>query len=109
MGNQITQEFFYNKYNMTEKISSPNHYQGLNDLRVIDVIDRFNLNFSRGCAVKYVLRAGHKLEEGYTKEEKEIEDLEKAIWYITHEVNLIKERSSIADTEIFTIPTSQSK
>ena len=74
---------------MTEKISSVDHYKGQ---AVMDVIDLFELNFSRGSAVKYILRAGLKQEEGYTKEEKEIEDLEKAICYITHEVELLKRK-----------------
>ena len=72
---------------MTEKISSVDHYKGQ---AVMDIIDLFELNFSRGSAVKYILRAGLKEEEGYTKEEKEIEDLEKVIWYIAHEVELLK-------------------
>lgn len=74
---------------MTEKISSVDHYKGQ---AVMDIIDLFELNFSRGSAVKYILRAGLKEEEGYTKEEKEIEDLEKVIWYITHEVELLKRK-----------------
>jgi len=47
------------------------------------------LNFSRGNAVKYLLRAGRKAEEGYRGSEKEIEDLNKAKWYIEREIERI--------------------
>ena len=40
--------------------------------------------------IKYVLRAGHKSEEGYTEKDKTIEDLEKAIFYIKDEIERIK-------------------
>ena len=47
-------------------------------IKAIDVIEAFELNFSRGCAVKYILRAGHKNDE--------LEDLENALYYIDREV-----------------------
>ena len=44
------------------------------------------MNFSRGNAVKYILRAGRKDEKGYDALTKEIEDLKKANWYINREI-----------------------
>jgi hypothetical protein len=62
-------------------IDHPDHYQGQN-LEAIDVIEAFDLNFSLGNAIKYILRAGRK---GVRKE-----DLEKAVWYINREIDKSK-------------------
>ena len=67
------------------KISHPDYYGGcLNPYEVINVIDAWKLDFSLGNAVKYISRAGKK------NKETEIEDLEKAIWYIRHKIELLK-------------------
>ena len=58
-------------------IDHPAHYES-NGIEAIDVIDAFNLDFSAGNAVKYILRAGRK--QGNSA----IEDLRKARWYIDH-------------------------
>ena len=76
---------------MSEDKINPNHYKGNGGLQAIDAIEIFELNFSRGNAVKYILRAGKKSEQGYDALTKEIEDLEKAAWYIDREVNRIKD------------------
>lgn len=65
-----------------ESINSPPHYQG-NSMEAIDIIDAYSLNFARGNAIKYILRAGKKGSEK--------EDLQKAIWYINHEIERLKE------------------
>ena len=62
-----------------EKVEHPDHYQSEN-IEAIDVIEAFELNFSLGSAVKYILRAGKKPSE--TAEE----DLSKAVWYIQREI-----------------------
>lgn len=46
------------------------NYYCMNGIEAQDVIEAFELNFSRGSAVKYILRAGRK--------DSEIRDLEKA-------------------------------
>lgn len=74
---------------MTDKIN-PDHYKSIAGYEVIDIIEYFGLNFSRGNSVKYLLRAGRKSEEGYDMINKEIEDLEKAAWYIQREISRIK-------------------
>jgi len=45
---------------------------------VIDIIEDFNLNFSLGNAIKYILRSD--------KKENRIQDLKKAVWYLNHEI-----------------------
>ena len=60
-----------------DNINHPTHYQG-NGLDAIQVIESFNLNFSLGNAVKYILRAGKKNDAQ--------EDIKKAIWYLNREL-----------------------
>jgi hypothetical protein len=62
-------------------INHPSHYADgwSNGAEVIDITE--HLNFNRGNAVKYLSRAGKK-----GAPEKELEDLQKALWYVTREV-----------------------
>jgi len=64
-------------------VNHPKHYEG-KKFEVIEVIEEYGLNHNKACATKYVLRAGvkHKMRE--------VEDLNKAIWYLRREVLLIK-------------------
>ena len=63
-----------------KNVSHPNHYnQGI---EAIDIIESWDLNFSLGNAIKYILRSPYK--------GKQIEDLEKARWYIDREINRLK-------------------
>ena len=74
-----------------EMVNHPSHYQG-NGLEVIDVIEKFNCSFCTGNAIKYILRAGSKVDfEGQNPTEKAIQDLEKAIWYINRRIYELKE------------------
>lgn len=67
-----------------DSVNSPSHYN-MGKIEVIDAIEDWGLNFPKGNAVKYIARAGHK------DKRKEIEDLEKAVWYIKRELkNLYK-------------------
>ena len=67
--------------NSTDTVNHPAHYNQF----PVEVIELTKwLNFCRGNAVKYLTRAGTKSAE------KEIEDLEKAIWYIQTEIDRIK-------------------
>ena len=57
------------------KVNHPSHYGGeSNTYETIKIIESYNLNFSLGNVIKYTLRAGKKINE--------IEDLEKAKWYL---------------------------
>ena len=52
-----------------------------------DFIEQHGLNFQRGNALKYIVRAGKK------NSDKEIEDLQKALWYIQKEIQFVKSRN----------------
>lgn len=74
-----------------DKVNHPSHYTWLKDLCGIEVIDiTRHMNFNLGNCIKYVLRAGHKSEEGYTEKDKTIEDLKKAIFYLNDEINRLE-------------------
>ena len=62
---------------MSDLVNSPQHYQG-KGIEAIDVIEAFELNFALGNAVKYILRADKKANKK--------QDLEKAKWYLEHEL-----------------------
>ena len=78
---------------MKDRVNSPEHYTWLKNLCGIEVIDiTRHMNFNLGNVVKYVLRAGHKTEQGLSSKEKKIEDLEKAAYYINDEISRIKNK-----------------
>ena len=63
-------------------IEHPAHYtQGI---ECMDYIESHKLNYARGNIIKYVTRAGLK------DASKEVEDLEKARWYLDREIELVK-------------------
>ena len=66
-----------------EMVNHPDHYNKIG-IECIEVVRHFN--FNRGNAIKYIWRAGEK------DPKKEIEDLQKAIWYIEDEINFLKSR-----------------
>lgn len=87
MINNITSDNVYSTVNPFDEVAPPendvvnhpSHYtQG--SIECIDFITDKKLNFCRGNAVKYIVRAGIK------NKDKEIEDLKKAIWYINREI-----------------------
>ena len=63
------------KHKFITSVDQPEHYNP-GKIPVIDAIEDWNLNFSAGNVVKYLVRAGRK-----NKEEKE-KDLQKALWYL---------------------------
>lgn len=71
---------------------NPSYYQLDGGTDVAGFIRRAKLNFFRGNAIKYIARAGKKTESNYAPFQKEIEDLEKAIWYLNDEINALKEK-----------------
>lgn len=74
-----------------DKVNHPSHYTWLKDLCGIEVIDiTRHMDFNLGNSIKYILRSGHKKEEGYTNKQKTIEDLKKAIWYIEDEIKMLE-------------------
>lgn len=74
-----------------DKVNHPSHYTWLKQLCGIEVIDiARHMDFDSGNAIKYILRAGRKSEVGLKDQEKMIEDLEKAKWYITDKIKTLK-------------------
>lgn len=71
-------------------VDHPPHYN-FGTIEVIDVIEDWNLDFHCGNAVKYVARAGHK------NPETEIQDLEKARWYLNRKIAKLKKPGSATD------------
>lgn len=70
---------------MSEQVNHPLHYGGEDSpYEVIKVIEAWGLDFHLGTAVKYIPRAGKK------DPNKEIEDLEKAVWYINRKIQKLK-------------------
>ena len=68
---------------MSDNVNHPAHYTD-GKIEVIDFIEDKKLNYHRGNAVKYICRAGKK------DPAKEIEDLQKAAWYINREIQRLE-------------------
>lgn len=64
------------------------NYYCASGIEAQDVIEAFELNFARGSALKYLLRAGRKTEN-------EIRDLEKARAYIDREIQRLRTASDL--------------
>jgi len=63
------------------KVSHPDHYNQINGVECIDVIEQ--MPFNTGNAMKYLWR--------YLDKGEPITDLEKAKWYIDREINRLRE------------------
>jgi hypothetical protein len=69
---------------MAEAVNHPKHYGGGdNPYEAIKVIEAWNLDFCLGNTVKYISRAGKK------DPTKELEDLNKALWYLQRRIGQI--------------------
>lgn len=74
-----------------EMINHPVHYGGKdNPYEAIKVIEAWDLNFNLGNCLKYICRLDKKPDEGLTKDEKTLEDLNKALWYLQREIERVK-------------------
>lgn len=71
------------KENNNDPVNHPSHYCDGN-IEVIDFIIDKKLNFNRGNVIKYTSRAGKK------DSNKEVEDLEKARFYLNKEIEILK-------------------
>lgn len=73
----------------SNNVNHPKHYTS--DPSGVECIEiTKHRDFCIGNAIKYLWRAGLKQEDGMTDKQKQIEDLEKAIWYINAEIELLK-------------------
>ena len=70
-----------------EYVNHPQHYGGVeNTYEVIKVIEALDMDFHLGNTFKYIARAGKKGTD------KEIQDLEKALWYLQRKIDVLKNR-----------------
>lgn len=74
----------------TNRVNHPSYYQDPSGVECITIARHRDFNI--GNALKYLWRAGLKEEEGLNKVEKQIEDLQKAVFYINDEINLLKSK-----------------
>ena len=78
-----------------DMVNHPSHYTWLKDKCGIEVIDiTRHMDFDLGNAIKYILRAGHKKDSSLSDNQKEIEDLKKAIFYINDKIKQIENNNS---------------
>ena len=76
-----------------EMVNHPSHYGGENNpYEAIKVIEAWEADFNIGTTLRYLCRAGKKTIGG-NSEEMRLEDLKKAQWYLTREIENI-ERSN---------------
>ena len=74
----------------TERVNHPFYYRDPSGVECMTVTRHRDCNI--GNAIKYLWRAGLKVEEGLSNKEKQIEDLQKAIFYINDEIKLLKDK-----------------
>ena len=72
---------------MSDAVNHPSHYTDGN-IEVIEYIEDKKLDYCLGNAVKYISRAGKK------DPTKEIEDLQKADWYIKRRIMELKQKEN---------------
>lgn len=73
---------------MSEQVNHQKHYGGAdNPYEAIKVIEAWDLGFCLGNTVKYISRAGKK------ETDKNVQDLEKARWYLDREIEKLKSKS----------------
>lgn len=78
---------------MQSNVDHPKHYTSHpSGVECIEIARYYP--FSIGSAVKYLWRAGLKKDAGLSDKEKEIEDLEKARWFIDDRINELKNEIS---------------
>lgn len=68
---------------MNDAVNHPSHYTD-GGIETIDFIEAKKLTYHLGNAVKYISRAGKK------DQNKTIEDLQKAVWYIERYIKVLE-------------------
>lgn len=84
-----------------DNVNHPKHYTS--DPSGIECIDiTRHRNFNIGNAIKYLWRAGLKIDADKSSINKQIEDLEKAVWYIVDEIHRLGGRCTVKTDSINT-------
>lgn len=87
---QAAKDFFETR-SSHDAVNHPKHYTSHpSGIECIDVTKHYN--FQIGNAMKYLWRQGLKDEMGLDSVEKQIQDCEKAIWYIQSFIDDLKEK-----------------
>lgn len=87
--------------NKNDQVNHPKHYTS--DPSGIECIDvTRHRNFNIGNAIKYLWRAGLKEDKDRKLIDKQVEDLNKAIWYLVDEIHRLGGRCTIKTDSINT-------
>ena len=78
---------------MSDAVNHPSHYTD-GGIETIDFIEAKHLPYHLGNVVKYISRAGKK------DPEKELEDLEKAQWYLRRYIDMRKKERIRASADM---------
>lgn len=87
--------------NKNDQVNHPKHYTS--DPSGIECIDitRYR-NFNIGNAIKYLWRAGLKEDKDRKLIDKQVEDLNKAVWYLVDEIHRLGGRCTVKTDSINT-------
>lgn len=84
-------EEYVSAHTISDAVTHPDHYTS--DPSGIECIQiTRHRNFNIGNAIKYLWRAGLKKDSDRSELDKQIEDLEKAVFYIHDEIKRLKEK-----------------
>ena len=87
--------------NKNDQVNHPKHYTS--DPSGIECIDvTRHKNFNIGNAIKYLWRAGLKEDKDRKIIDKQVEDLNKAVWYLVDEIHRIGGRCTVKTDSINT-------
>lgn len=87
--------------NKNNQVNHPKHYTS--DPSGIECIDiTRHRNFNIGNAIKYLWRAGLKEDKDRKLIDKQIEDLNKAVWYLVDEIHRLGSRCTVKTDSINT-------
>lgn len=87
--------------NKNDQINHPKHYTS--DPSGIECIDiTRHRNFNIGNAIKYLWRAGLKEDKDRKLIDKQVEDLDKAVWYLVDEIHRLGGRCTVKTDSINT-------
>lgn len=87
--------------NKNDQVNHPKHYTS--DPSGIECIDiTRHRNFNIGNAIKYLWRAGFKEDKDRKLIDKQVEDLNKAVWYLVDEIHRLGGRCTIKTDSINT-------
>ena len=87
--------------NKNDQVNHPKHYTS--DPSGIEYIDvTRHRNFNIGNAIKYLWRAGLKEDKDRKLIDKQVEDLNKAVWYLVDEIHRLGGRCTVKTDSINT-------